>query len=171
MTKPRQTYRVSLFNRSFDRAEFSCGQPQLDRYLKIQATQDIRRQVSRLFVLHEIDAHRIAGFYTLSAASIAFSKLPANLAKKLPRYPIPAVLIGRLAVDRSHQGLGLGKALLADALKRILTVSETVAIHAVLVDAKDESARRFYEKFGFVPFKDEPMKLFVPLKTIASLSK
>lgn len=171
MTKPRQTYRVSLFTRLFDRAEFSCGQPELDRYLKVQATQDVRRQVSRLFILHEADQHRIAGFYTLGAASIAFRKLPANIAKKLPRYPIPAVLIGRLAVDRLCQGRGLGKVLLADALKRILTVSETVAIHAVLVDAKDESARRFYEKFGFVPFKDEPMKLFIPLKTIASLSK
>ncbi len=119
------------------------------------------------FVLVLPDA-TIAGYYTLSATSVQLGELPAQTVRKLPRYPlVPATLLGRLAVDRRHQGKGYGRFLLADALHRA-TRSE-IASFAVIVDAKNESARRFYERESFLPFPDRPMKLFRPMTDIRRL--
>jgi GNAT superfamily N-acetyltransferase len=110
----------------------------------------------------------IAGYYTLSATSVQLGELPAQMARKLPRYPlVPATLLGRLAVDRRHQGTGYGRLLLGDALHRAAR-SEIVSF-AMIVDAKDESARRFYERESFLPFPDQPMKLFRPMADIRRL--
>ena len=111
-------------------------------------------------------SNNIAGFYTLSAISIEAQSLPPALAKKLPKYPIPAALIGRLAIDSRHQGTGLGGFLLADALNRVIRASDAIAIYAVIVDAKNETAKKFYEKYGFQPFPQSPQRLFIPLATI-----
>ena len=107
------------------------------------------------------------GFYTLSALSIDVTSLPERLSRKLPRHPVPCALIGRLAIDRSAQGHGLGRMLLADAIKRVVGAGDSVAIHALIVDAKNDEAKPFYEGFGFTPLRDDPMRLFLPLGSVA----
>lgn len=112
----------------------------------------------------------IAGYYTLSSTSVQFAELPAQTVRKLPRYPlVPATLLGRLAVDRRQQGKGYGRFLMADALHR--AVRSEIASFAVIVDAKDENARRFYERESFLPLPDQPMKLFRPMADIRQLFK
>jgi len=110
----------------------------------------------------------IGGYYTLSSTSVQLAELPAQTVRKLPRYPlVPATLLGRLAVDRHQLGKGYGRFLLADALYR--AARSEIASFAVIVDAKDESARRFYERESFLPFPDQPMKLFRPMADIRRL--
>lgn len=154
-----------------DRAAFSCGVEALDRYLRERASQDARRNVATPFLLVTGD-NRIAGYYTLSANIILAEDLPAEAVKKLkwPRYPeLPATLIGRLARDNAFRGQGIGELLLMDALKRALKASAQVASLAVVVDAKDEEARRFYAEHEFLSFPDERKRLYLPMKTIAKL--
>jgi GNAT superfamily N-acetyltransferase len=110
----------------------------------------------------------IGGYYTLSSTSVQLAELPAQTVRKLPRYPlVPATLLGRLAVDRHQQGKGYGRFLLADALYRL--ARSEIASFALIVDAKDESARRFYERESFLPFPDQPMKLFRPMSDLRRL--
>jgi GNAT superfamily N-acetyltransferase len=109
----------------------------------------------------------VLGFYTLRALAIDVSSLPEGPARKLPRHPVPAALIGRLAVDRSARGQGLGRLLLADAIQRTLGASEQVAIHALVVDAKNEAARRFHRTHDLLPLPDQPMRLFLPLRSVS----
>jgi GNAT superfamily N-acetyltransferase len=135
-------------------------------YLKRFATQDVRRRIARVFVCTEEASDLVLGFYTLSVLSVDVGSLLEAQARMLPRHPVPAALIGRLAVDRSAQGRGLGRLLLADAVQRTLGASQQVAMHAVVVDAKNESARRFYEAYGFLSLADQPMRLFLPLRSI-----
>lgn len=112
----------------------------------------------------------VGGYYTLSATSVNLAELPAQITRKLPRYPlVPATLLGRLAVDRRHQGKGYGRFLLADALFR--SVRSEIASFAVIVDAKDVNARRFYERESFLPFPDQPMKLFRRMADLEQLFK
>ncbi len=149
-----------------DRAEFSCGEPVLDVYLRQQASQDVRRRIAQAFVAVDASTGRVAGYYTLSAASFFRQDLPDKLAKRLPRYPVPAAIMGRLAVDQAFKGQGLGALLLADAVKRLIRASETLAVYALIVDAKNDAARSFYEKFGFQRFPATPNRLFLPLDPI-----
>lgn len=112
----------------------------------------------------------IAGYYTLSSTAVNIGELPVPITRKLPRYPlIPATLLGRLAVDKRHQGKGYGRFLLADALYR--SIRNEIASFAVIVEAKDDNARRFYERESFLPFADQPMKLFRPMADIERLFK
>jgi len=147
-----------------DRASFACGEPALDRYFQTQVTQDVRRRVAACFVAVEVDTQRVAGFYTIAATSLPLASLPPNLGKKLPRYPtLPAVRIGRLAVDERFKGRGLGGALLADAARR--SMQSPPAVYALVVDAKHEGAAAFYQRHGFMPFVDQPLALFIPMAT------
>lgn len=147
-----------------DRANFACGEEALDRYLRMQATQEIRRRVSTCFVAVETATGQLAAYYTLAAASIATPDLPPEITKRLPRYPtLPAVRIGRLAVDSKFQGRGLGGALLADALRRVLVSAS--AVFALLVDAKDDQAVAFYRRYWFTPLTGQPRTLFLPMAT------
>lgn len=154
-----------------DRAAFSCGNEILDRYLKEMASQDARRHVAAPFVLVEENSPKtILGYYTLSALSVDLGDLPADVARKLPSYPVvPATLLGRLAVDRHHQGHGIGESLLMDALRRVNEQSTQIATVAVIVDAIDQQAMQFYRHFEFLPFPERPTRLFLPMKTIAAL--
>lgn len=146
-----------------DRTMFNSGSEPLDRYLRDHVTQDIRRRVAACFVALA-DGQRIAGYYTLASASLMLADLPANISKKLPRYPtVPAVRMGRLAVDQAFKGQGLGGALLADALDR--AVRSEIAAYALMVDAKDELAAAFYQHHGFIALPDSPLTLFLPLAT------
>ena len=152
-----------------DRKAFRCGVDELDVYLDQLAGQDMRRRVAAVFVMVPSGApQRIAGYYTLSSASILLDELPKELQKKLPRYPrLPAVLIGRLARDAAFPGIG--KLLLLDALARAMRYSAEVAAAVVLVDAKNESARQFYSRFGFREMHQTPNRMFLPMKTVESL--
>jgi len=151
---------------TYDRAAFESDSEPLNRYLQSQATQDVRRRVAACFVALEGE-RRIAGYYTLSSASVLLADLPATAGKKLPRYPtVPAVRMGRLAVDRRFKGQGLGGALLADALER--AARSEIPAYALVVDAKDEAAGKFYAHHGFIALPSAPLTLFLPLATVAS---
>ena len=154
---------IEPLERHHDRSAFACGSDALDNYIRKQASQDIRRRIARVFAALPEAEETLAGFYTLSAGSIERSSLPPNKAKRLPRYPVPVARIGRLAVDRRWAGQGLGSALLADALQRVIQASSTLAVHAIIVDAKDEQAQRFYERFGFMLLPETGRCLFYPL--------
>ncbi|WP_323031087.1 GNAT family N-acetyltransferase [Brachymonas denitrificans] len=146
------------------RTAFRSSSELLNRYLREQVTQDVRRRVAACFVALA-DGQRIAGYYTLASASLLLADLPASMSKKLPRYPtVPAVRMGRLAVDQASQGQGLGGALLADALDRAARAE--IAAFALMVDAKDERAAAFYRHHGFIALPDSPFTLFLPLATV-----
>jgi GNAT superfamily N-acetyltransferase len=149
------------------RTQFSSGVEALDRYFRSQAGQDARKNIAAPFVLVLPDA-TIIGYYTLSATGISMSELPLDISLKLPRYPlIAATLLGRLAVDRRYRGQGYGRFLLADALFR--SVRNEIASFAVVVDAKDDNAQRFYLRESFLPFSDNPLRLFRPMTDIRTL--
>ncbi len=147
-----------------DRAAFDCNSEPLNRYLREQVTQDVRRRVAACFVALT-DGNRIAGYYTLASASLLLSGLPDSIGRKLPRYPtVPAVRMGRLAVDQAYKGQGLGSALLADALDR--AARSEIAAYALMVDVKNEMAAAFYQHHGFVPLPDSPRTMFLPLAIV-----
>ena len=150
-----------------DRAAFDCNSEPLNRYLREQVTQDIRRRVAACFVALA-DGNHIAGYYTLASASLLLADLAESIGRKLPRYPtIPAVRMGRVAVDQAYKGQGLGSALLADALSR--TARSEIAAYALVVDAKSEMAVAFYRHHGFVPLPDSPRTMFLPLASVAHM--
>jgi predicted GNAT family N-acyltransferase len=152
-----------------DRAAFSCGVDALDTYLQKQAGQDAKKHAAAPFVLTP-DGKTIAGYYTLSQYAIDLGEVPEEVAKKLPRYPaVPATLLGRLAVSSDFRGKGLGEKLLMDALYRSLKLSEQVASTGVVVDAKDEAARAFYRKYGFLELPKISRRLSLPMGTIEKL--
>ena len=160
-------WNIEVFDRiRHQRAHFSCGYPALDRYIREQASQDIKRDITRVFVACAPGQDDVQGYYTLSAASFRKDELPEVLAKKLPHYPIPAAILGRLAVDQSCQGQRLGRYLLMDCLHRVARASESIAVYAVIADAKDESAKAFYEKYGFEAFAGQPLRLYLSVATI-----
>jgi ribosomal protein S18 acetylase RimI-like enzyme len=155
---------ITLLNTEHDRTSFQSGSEQLDRYLREQATQDIRRRIAACFVALK-KKNRIAGYYTLASASVPLTSLPPERRKKLPRYPaVPTVRMGRLAVDQSFQGIGLGAALLANAINR--AVRSGIASYALTVDAKNDNAAAFYRHHGFIPLPDSPLMLFFPLASV-----
>jgi len=155
---------VPLDPKVHDRASFNSGEPSLDRYLRIQATQDAKRGYSACFVAATREG-RVAGYYTLSAYAVLVNDLPESSRKRLPAYPIvPAFLLGRLAVDQGSQGQGLGSALLADALARATRAE--IPAHALVVDALNEKAAQFYVHFGFLGFASAPTRYFLPLETV-----
>jgi ribosomal protein S18 acetylase RimI-like enzyme len=157
-------FRLEQLGSQHERSDFRCGEDALDRYFETQVTQDIRRRVANCFVASETATGIVAAWYTISAASIPLTDLPPELIKRLPRYPsVPAVRIGRLAVDQRFQGRGLGSALLADATARALKTE--AAAFTLLVDAKNDQAIAFYQRFGFRAFASQPRTLFLPLAT------
>ena len=170
MTPARPPWRVERLDaKAHDRSAFACGAPELDRYIREQASQDARRDISRIFVALDPALVVVRGFYSLSAASFRRDGLPAAQAKRLPHYPVPAVLLGRLAVDDLAKGRGLGAYLLTDALNRVLLASQALAVHALIVDARDSTALAFYAKYGFIPFTDNARRRFLPLATVRQL--
>ena len=147
-----------------ERAGFDCGAEPLNRYLKTLAVQHRAKGISTTFVLVDSEqSAEILGFYSLSAATLAFERMTGGDRKGLPNYPIPAVRIGRLAVSTSQRGHGLGELLLQNAIKRILVVRNTLGVHAVVVDAKDSSVEAFYRKYGFRSCDAHNRQLYLPL--------
>lgn len=154
-----------------DRKPFDCGEPSLNQYLNRYAGQDIRRRVNRIFVASPPDApQQVIGYYSLSAGSLDATVLPEAFRRRLPGYPVPVVLLGRLAVAKSHQSMGLGSILLADALQRVAQASAVMAVYAVVVDALNDQVADFYQQFGFISLASQPFKLFLPIDSVAPLS-
>jgi ribosomal protein S18 acetylase RimI-like enzyme len=144
-----------------DRNNFDCGNLSLNDYFQHRVSQDQRRRFTACFVAVEHSTDRVAGYYTLAAGGVACTDLREELSRKLPRYPsVPVVRLGRLAIDRNHQGQRLGGALLIDALKR--AAGSEIAAYAMVVDAIDEQAVAFYEHYGFQRFESSQMMLFMP---------
>jgi len=154
----------SLLAKSDDLSGFSCRNPVFDAYLKERAGQDMRRRAATVVLLRKRDAPGILGYYTISSFGIALTDLLDTMRKRLPRYPVvPAVLIGRLALDHQYEGQGLGRLLLIDALERAAHLD--VAVWGAVVDAIDEAAIRFYERFGFIRLESDPVRLILPVET------
>jgi predicted GNAT family N-acyltransferase len=152
------------------RSGFCCGEESLDTYIRKQASQDLKKRVSTVFVLIDDPEMDVLGYYTLSSYTVHIAALEESLAKRLPRYPaLPATLLGRLAVDNDQKGKGFGALLLIDALKKSLGTATQVASIAVVVDALNEKALNFYIKYGFKPFNQEPIKLYLPMKSVEEL--
>ncbi len=158
---------ITPLDKRHDRENFDCGEASLDLYLHHYANQDIRRRVNRVFVASPPgEPQRVIGYYSLSASSLAAADLPEKFRHRLPRYPVPVALLGRLAVDKSYQGQGLGAILIADALQRFALASQVLAVYAVVVDALNESAAKFYRQFGFIQLPSQPLKLFLTMDTV-----
>ena len=156
-------YRIRPLDAAVDTGGFHCGQQPLDDYIRRFASQDVRRNVARVFVATpDSEPQRLAGYFTLSAGRVACSKLPPASARKLPRYPVPIALIGRLAVDTSLQGRGLGSILLVDACRKVAHAGAVLAVAGIVVDANDAAAEAFYRHFGFVPLPGRPDRLLLP---------
>ena len=164
MFREAAPFRIEPLGSAHDRSQFSSGSEALDRYFREKAAQDQKRRIATCFVVVNIGNNEVAGFYTLAATSIALGSLAAEVTKKLPRYPVvPAVLLGRLAVAQSYQRKGMGGVLLGDALLR--SSRSELGVFAMLVDAKDEAAQRFYEHHGFTLLQGDFRRLFLPIAT------
>jgi GNAT superfamily N-acetyltransferase len=147
-----------------DRARFTCGQADLDEFLKRFAMQQMRKNLTVVRVL--VDSERpseILGFYSLSAAQIEVATMQESDRKALPRYPLPCFRMGRLACSSEHQSRGIGRALIGLAVSRCVEAKTHVAAYALIVDAKDENAKAFYLHYGFAEMMDSPMSLYLPL--------
>lgn len=171
MLNPESTdFCIELLAAHHDRAAFSCGNEQLDRYLHVSATQDKKRNIAIPYVIYHKDRRKIIGYYTLSMSGINLEQLPAEIIKKLPKYPIVGVtLIGRLAVDLDYKGFGWGKLIVMDAFQRSLNISKATGSFAVVVDAIDDDAVRFYQRFDFKIFPGCADKLFRTMTSIGQI--
>lgn len=157
------TFTIELLTEKHDRSAFDCGEPSLNEYLQRFAWQNAELFLGRTYVLVAPDQAQIKGYYTISSGSVARQDLPE---KRLPRYPVPVVLLGRLAVDQNAQGQGFGEFLLLDALKRSAQLAQHLGIFAVVVDALNEPAQSFYQRYGSTETVDNPMRLYLPIKKV-----
>jgi GNAT superfamily N-acetyltransferase len=162
-------WEIERLTRSHERAAFTCGKPALDDFLRSLVTQYEKRNLGRTYVAVRAGDPRVLGYYTLASGAVPFQDLPAPAARKLPKHPVPVILLARLAVDQGVQGQGLGEALLFDALRRCLEISEGLGSHAVEVDAIDDAAKAFYRKYGFVSLQDSERHLYLPVATIRAV--
>lgn len=154
-------FRIAALAAAHDRSGFQCGTPVLDRYLREQVSQEMRRRVAACFVALAEGDH-IAGYYTLATASVPLADLPDATRRQLPRYGhVPAIRMGRLAVDARFKGQGLGSALLVNALRRAAAAEIPAAV--LIVDAKDDQAAAFYRHHGFASLSGSSLALFLPL--------
>jgi GNAT superfamily N-acetyltransferase len=156
---------VEVLGRQHDLSQFDCGAHEsLNLWLKKYALQNQANESARTYVVHRTNV--VVGYYSISAGSIARASATPRAGQGLANHPIPVSLLGRLAVDKSEQGIGLGKALLKDALIRMERAADILGIRAVLVHAIDEPARAFYEKFDFEPCPDDDLHLMLLMKDL-----
>lgn len=160
---------IEPFARHHDRSSFSCGKLPLDDFIQTRVSQYERRRLGKTYVAIRNGEQRVIGYYTLAAGAVAFENLPDHASRKLPKHPVPVVLLARLAVDLTAQGKGLGDGLLLDALQRACDLSSRLGVYAVKVDAIDESAASFYQKYGFTSLVDVPMQLYLPIASFEKL--
>lgn len=165
--KTSPNWKIESLTKSHIRDHFDCGNLELNLFIQAQARQQQSKKLgSTKVAISSENPTKVLGFYTLSAGSIQFEYLPPDIQKKLVQYPIPIARLGRLAVDLTTKGQGFGGFLLKDALLRCLQIATEMGLFAVVVDAKNEKAKSFYQKYGFITLVDFPMTLFLPLKSI-----
>ena len=160
---------IQKLSRSHDREVFDCGNDVLNDWLRKRVSQYEKRDLSRAYVADREGELRVCGYYAISTHRVRYEALPTEQAKGLPKIDVPVVLLGRLAVDKTAQGQGLGSLLLVDAFRRVELVSIQVGVRAVEVDAMDDAARRFYSKFGFTSLLDDRNHLFLSIKAVRAL--
>jgi GNAT superfamily N-acetyltransferase len=154
-------------SKKINRKDFDCGIEEFYTYLRQFAIPNDKKNIGKTFVAVENqNLNKPVGYYTVSMAQILFNELPEAIKKGLPRYPIPAMRIGKLAIDSESQGNKIGALLLKDALLRAVNISSQVALHFVVVDALNEKAKSFYLKYGFSAFEENPLTLVISLETI-----
>lgn len=159
---------IEPLTKTHDRSGFVCGNDRIDTYFRRTVSQDVKRHYATCLVARELATDRVAGFYTLSSSNVPLTEAPADLAKKLPRYPsVPAVLIGWLARHIDFAGLGLGDALVFDAIRTVATAP--IGAHAMFADAIDERAAALYVSFGFTPLMTRSHTLYLPISTAKEL--
>lgn len=158
-------YHILQLRADLDRESFDCGEPSLNDFLKRYARQNQEKDLGRTFVAVLADDPKIYGYYTLASGSVRFDTLP----QKLPRYPIPVIHLGRLAVDRAAKGQGLGKILLLDALARSAGIAHQLGTYAIEVYALNQEAKNFYLKYGFTAMLDDEYHLYLSMKDVRKL--
>lgn len=168
MIADRSKYNIEPLG-NHDRATFSCGQADLDRYIREQASQDAKRGLASVFVVTaKDDPKQILAYYTLSSRELKLDQLPEEIAKKAGKYGrVGVTLLGRMAVAENYQGTGLGALTLMNALHKSLLAASEVASLAVFVEAVDSAAANFYRKYGFIQLPEDKHKLLLPMKSIA----
>ena len=162
-------WRIERLRKHHDRSQFDCGHSSLNEWLRQRAGQFDRKDLARTFVATRPDELSVIGFYALTNHRVVHPQLPQTEAKGLPRLDIPAVLLGRLAVDNAAKGQGLGSYLLIDAMRRSTLIAEHTGVRVIEVDAIDDAARSFYLKFGFMSLLDDKNHLFLPIQDAREL--
>ncbi|MEB3768391.1 GNAT family N-acetyltransferase [Acinetobacter sp. MD2] len=157
--------KIEILQSSHDKKSFNCGQEDLNRFLKQYASQHQKSGTSKTYVALDHE-NKVLGFYCLSSTSISFELIDESFTKRLPRYPLPSVVIGRFAVDLTTQGQGIGKYLLAHALRQVARVSQLIGVNFVVIHAKDQKAASFYQRFGFTALSSNPLTLIYPVNQI-----
>lgn len=160
--------KIELLQKSHKKSDFDSKTPLLDNYIKKQSSQDVKRDLAACYVLAEEDL--VLGYYTLSSASIPRDEMPEDEIKRLPQSygNLPAILLGRLAVDKRMQGQGFGEILLLDAVERSVDLANQLGILAIIVDPIDDQAKKFYERYGFIKIPSNG-KMFITLETVRKL--
>ncbi len=164
-------WQIERLTKEHERNEFDCdatggdaGNRALNEFLIKYARQNADKGLGRTYVATRVGEKWVRGYYTLASGSVAFQTLPEEERRRLPKYPVPVALLARLAVDKTERGKGLGADLLMHALATILQVAEEIGILAVEVQAKNESAKRFYSKYGFASLVDDPLHMYLSLE-------
>jgi GNAT superfamily N-acetyltransferase len=152
---------VTLLGSSHDRGQFNCGIEPLNVYLKQYALQNQKKGIVRNYVI--CSDRRVVGYYSLAYGSVAQAEAPPTITKRIGKYPVPVMILARLAVDLCAKGQGLGTALLKDAVLRTLQAADIAGLKAIFVQAKNDEVKQFYEKHGFIPSPHDPLHLFFPL--------
>ncbi|TGY87814.1 GNAT family N-acetyltransferase [Marinicauda algicola] len=169
MTAENQSFSaVQKLDASHDVDGFDCGKEPLDRFLQRHALVNQKAGSAQTYVVCRGE-QRVAGYYSLAVGAVEHAEAPGRVSKGLARHPIPVMLLARLAIDRAEQGKGLGKALLKDALLRTAQAADIAGIRALLVHAKDDEARAWYEQFDFEPSPTDPYHLFLLMKDLRAL--
>ena len=166
---PPIQWAIEKLSARHDRASFDCGKVPLDDFLRKYAGQNADLGIGQTFVAVRPGSFRVEGYYTLLSGALEFANLPEVGRKRMPRYPVPVAHLGRLAVDKAIQGQGLGHLLLLDAMERTLRVADSIGIHAIEVWAKDEQAKGFYLRHGFMALTDDPHHLYIAIRTVRDL--
>jgi predicted GNAT family N-acyltransferase len=162
-------WRIEPLDQTHKRETFACGKPSLDDFIRARASQYEKRHLGRTYVAVKAGDRRVLGYYTIASSALTFEELPPKAAKKLPKHPIPVILLGRLAVDLSDRGQRLGEKLLINALRRSLELSQSLGVHAIEVDAIDTEATAFCERYGFTCLPGQALHLYLTIETIRDL--
>ena len=161
--------KIEVLQVHHQKKSFNCGQDDLNKFIKQYASQHQKSGTSKTYVAIDDDTQQVRGFYCLSSTSIGFDGVDAVLTQRLPRYPLPCVVIGRFAVDQTAQGRGIGKVLLAHALKQVSKVAQIIGVNFIVIHAKDQKAMEFYQRFGFISLTSNPLTLIYPVSEIPNL--